>query len=438
MQLEDIIMVCCSDLSGQLRGKGFPARQLDQRTQKGVAWTPANLMITAFGPNAGSPWGPRGDLLLKPDLSTRVYLDFGDGSAPEHFILGNLYQTDGSPWACCLRHLAQRTLDDLTRETGLVLKAAFEHEFHYSGVEERPGTGYHLDAMRRQGAFARTLVGALREAGLSPDTFMPEFGPCQYEITLDPALGLRAADQAVLLREVVRATAWRQGARASFTPIRHPEAVGNGVHVHFSLVSAATEAPVNYDPSQPYEIAPIAAHFLAGILTKMPAIAALTAASTISYLRLQPNRWSATHTNFGIQDREAGLRLCPVFDTSDLDRAQQFHFEYRVADAVASPYLVLGAIAWAGLYGIRHRLPLPAPTTTDPNQLSAAEQAEFGITRLPQSLRAALEVFAKDADLRDWMGDTLHELYQRHKYYECDLMQPLSPEAQCDRYYEVY
>ena len=438
MPRDELIMVCCSDIAGQLRGKGFPAKHLHARRTKGVGWTPTNIMITAFGPIADSPWGPFGDLVLLPDMETHVRVDFQDEEAPEQFVLGDIRQLDGTPWDCCLRDFLRRGLKALSAEQGLIVKSAFEHEFHYDGVEERPGSAYTLDAFRRQGSFGATFAYALDKARLTTDTFMPEYGPCQYEITVEPAAGLRAADQAIILRELARAAARRMGGRASFTPILRPNAVGNGVHVHFSLLDEDSGEPIDYDADRPSGLSDRAGSFLAGIRAKLPALTALTAASTISYLRLVPHRWSAAYNNLGRQDREAALRICPVFETTGVDRARQFHFEYRAADGAASPYLLLGALVWAGLHGMRQGLPAPAVTESDPSAMTEQELAERDLHRLPRSLTEALDLLAADEDLKSWLGPVLHDAYLRHKRCEAELMAKLTPEDQCARYAEVY
>lgn len=438
MPIEEIVMVCCSDIAGQVRGKGMPAKLLQERRKRGVGWTPTNIMITAHGPIADSPWGALGDLMLVPDLDTHVRVDFEDDETAEQFVLGDIRHPDGTPWDCCLRSFLRRGLEELRADAGLTVKAAFEHEFHYEGVEERPNAPYNLDAYRRQGSFAETFLHALESAGLEADTFMPEYGPCQYEVTVAPALGLRAADNAVILREMARATAYRMGARASFTPILHPGAVGNGVHLHFSLLEVETGQPINHDPAKPHGIAARAGSFLAGILDKLPALTALTAASTISYQRLIPHRWSAAFNNLGFRDREAAVRVCPVFETADADTAAQFHFEYRAADAAASPYLLLGAVVWAGLDGLRRGLDTPIPTEEDLSDLSPETLAERGFVRLPQSLGEALEQLAADEDIKRWMGATLHDAYLRHKGFENEMLSALSNEEQCARYLQVY
>ena len=72
-------------------------REIDARRRKGVGWTHSNLMQTAFGPILDTPFGTAGDLMIVPDPSAEVRVDFADGSAPEHFFLGDIRNTDGTP-----------------------------------------------------------------------------------------------------------------------------------------------------------------------------------------------------------------------------------------------------------------------------------------------------------------------------------------------------
>ncbi len=438
MHREELIMVCYSDIAGQVRGKGFPARDLAARLESGIGWTPTNIMITAFGPIADSPWGPFGDLILLPDPATEVNVDFGDGTPAEHFFLADVLNTDRTPWSCCPRGFLERALDDLEREAGLRLFAAFEHEFYYEGASERIGSAYSLDAIRRQGAFAEALLHALSAAGLDPDSFLPEYGPRQYEVTVRPTLGVGAADRAVVLRELARATALRMGHKLSFAPmVRLDGGVGNGVHIHISLLDR-DDRPVTYDRDGPGGLSVPAGRFIAGLLRHMPALCAIAAPSVISYLRLVPHKWSSAYNNLGYRDREAGVRICPVFETPGADPAAQFNFEVRTGDAAASPYLQLGAIVRAGLEGLRAELPPPEITERDPGEIDAAERQRLGIVRLPQSLAEALDALEADAAARTWFPDDLLDAYLRHKRAEIELMKALTPEDQCARYAEVY
>lgn len=436
MKLADFVMICVNDYGGQMRGKGFPAWELGSRLKTGMGIAPTSMMITPFGDIVDSPWGPRGELLMMPDKDTEVSVA-RDDRPPERFLIADLVELDGTPWAGCPRSWARRGLQALEDEAGIVLKSAFEQEFHYSGAEIRLGDAYLLDGVRVAGDFPNAVLQALAENGIEPESFMPEYAPQQFEVTCKPALGLASADRAVKLREIVRAIGRHYGHKATFSPVMANGGVGNGTHIHFSLQDA-DGLPLSYDSARPDNIGEAAGRFLGGILRDMPALVALTAPSAVSYERMKPHRWSPTYSNLGDKDREAGIRLCPVTAFPDSDPVAAYNFEYRACDAAASPYLALGALVWAGLQGIRDRLPAPRPTTGDPENLSAAERGDRGIVRLPKGLPEALDNLRASDRARHWMGETLMEAYLTYKRSELSLLENLTPEEQIERYALAY
>lgn len=417
---EALAFIGTSDLAGLVRGKSVPLSELPGRMGRGVGIAPSNLMLSAFGPILETPFGTTGDLMLVPDPAARAAIPVPDGP-DAHLLLGDFRSTAGAPWECCPRHFLRRALDALEAEHGLTLLATFEQELVYTGVEERPGAPYTLDALRRQGAFGGTLLAAMRVAGIAPDSFLAEYGPRQYEVTAGPAKGLRAADEAVLVREMARAVAAKFGHRAILAPVLHPDGTGNGTHVHWSLLNAAGQ-PATHDPSRLHGLSDLAEDFCAGLLHHLPALAAVTAPSAASYYRLRPNRWAPTTADLGAQDRGSAVRICPVYAGSGDDAARQFNVEYRVADAAASPYLALGVLVWAGLDGLRQRRRLanhaPAP--------------------LPASLDAALDAFAASPAAAEWFGPVFRDAYLRFKRAELRALAGLDEAAICDRYAAIY
>ena len=436
MQHEDLIFVGICDLAGILRGKGFPAAELPSRLKKGVGFVHSAILMSAFGPIYESPFGTEGDLMIVPDPATRVEVPF-DAGAAERFYLGDIRTTEGENWECCPRHFLRRALAAL-REAGLTIHAGFEQEFVYTGVEDRAGSSYSLDRLRRAGGFGEALLAAIRQAGATPDSLLPEYGPRQFEVTAAPAEGLRAADEAVIVREMARAVAWRLGERAIFAPMLEPQGIGNGTHIHFSLRDEAG-APVMHDPSAPYQLSQPARHFAAGVLHHMAAIAAVTAPSVASYYRLTPNRWAPTWTNLGFRDRGAALRICPVFAAgSAAEAATQFHLEYRVCDAAASPFMALGALVWAGVDGLRRALEPPPTPARGFWDMSEAERAAAGARLLPRSLPEALAGLAGTEAAREWFGELFLDVYLRFKRSEIAALEGLSAAEICVRYAEVY
>ncbi len=421
---EELIFVATCDISGHARGKGFPAHELPARLKKGVGWTGSNLMMSPQGPIWDTPFGTAGDLMIVPDPEAEVRVDFGDGSAVEHFFLGDICTTDGTAWECCPRDFLRRAVAELETVAGLRLHAAFEQEFVYTGTADRPGDAYALGAFRRQGNFGESFVAALRMAGPVPDTLLAEYGARQLEVTVQPQPALTAADHAVITREMARATAHRLGHRVSFSPKPDPDGVGNGVHIHMSLWDGAGR-PATHAPGEPFDLSPPAQHFFAGILHHMPAICAVTAPSPVSYLRLVPNRWAPTLIDLVRQDRGACLRICPVFAAATPEEhSHQFHVEFRAADAAASPYLALGAVIFAGTDGIRRSLPLPATGAAPP--------------ALPHAIGTALDRLAASEAAAQWFGHTHFDAYLRFKRVEAEKVAEFSHSDLCGHYFEIY
>jgi len=420
MQREQIVFVGTSDLSGHFRGKSFPAADLASRLSRGVGLAPTNLFISAFGPIHVTPFGTAGEVFMIPDPATRVLVPFDDGSS-EYFFIGDIQNPDGTPWAYCPRHVLRRALERLEADFGLRLLATFEQEFIYSGVPAYPWQPYELDAYRRQGLFGESLLGALRQAGVIPDSFLSEFGPQQFEVTVAPAIGLRAADDAVITREITQGVARRLGQHVSFTPLPTPDGVSSGTHIHWSFLDADGR-PVLYDPARHWQLSAAGMQFLAGVLHHLPALCAVTVPSVASYYRLRPNRWAPMKADAGVLDRGTAIRICPPQAGDAEARARQMNIEFRVADATASPYLALAMLVQAGLDGIRHD-----------RELDAANAPP-----LPASLGAALDLLQESRSAAEWLGADLHKAYIQFKRAELRSLEGCDEAEVCRRYAEVY
>ncbi|MEM7445303.1 MAG: glutamine synthetase, partial [Pseudomonadota bacterium] len=203
--MTDLIFAATCDLAGKVRGKAFPAEDLPKRLQRGVGWTPTNVQINCFNDIGESPFGALGDLLLIPDDAAAVTADFG--THVERFMLGDIVTLDGQAWDFCTRGLLKAALKRLETVAGVRLLAAFEHEFHVVGPSDMLGEGYGRGGFEAQRELCEALVGQIAAAGLSPDTIMKEYGANQYEVVIGPEVGVRAADAAVILRELTRSTA---------------------------------------------------------------------------------------------------------------------------------------------------------------------------------------------------------------------------------------
>ncbi|MFC3615323.1 glutamine synthetase [Lutimaribacter marinistellae] len=433
--MTDLIFAATCDLAGKVRGKAFPADQLDKRLKRGVGWTPTNVQITCFDRIAESPFGALGDLLLIPDNNAGVTAQFDDGV--ERFMLGDIVTLEGEPWDLCTRAILRGALERLQRIGGVSLLAAFEHEFQLIKGETLPNEAYGRAGFEAQRGICEDLMSNLAAAGLSPDSIMKEYGPNQYEVVIGPEHGVRAADAAVIVRELTRSTARHAGEHASYAPILDASSVGNGVHIHMSFLDTRGE-PATYDSNGPCGMSNLTAAFSAGVLTYLDSILALTAPSVVSYLRLTPHRWSAAYNNLGFRDREASLRVCPVTAKDPASIARQFNIEYRAADAAACPHLALAAIVHAGCQGIEDGLSAPAPTEEDLSLLPPADLDARGFIRLPETLGSALERFEANETVRGWFPKVFAPVYLAHKRAEIEHVAEMDTAAQCLAYSQTY
>jgi len=422
-----LTFVATCDLAAQVRGRAVPGTNRDGLLRRGVGWVPADLAINAFGDLADNVFGSIGDLRLLPVAGAVVDLPAADGSRHELRLAGQV-TTAGEAWECCPRALAQSALDAFRRRTGTEVVASFEHEFVLTGLPE--SAPFSWERFRQAEHFGTELVQILADNDLEPETWLPEYAPGQFEITLRPAPALIAADRAVLLREIVRDLARRHGLGATFAPLTRPDGVGNGVHVHLSLVDPEGW-PALYDDSRPAALSALGSRLAGGILAHAGALVALTAPSPVSFLRLQPHRWSVAGAFLADRNREAMLRLCPTSTLGDADPAAQFNLEFRAADATANPWLVIAGLMLSATAGLDGPEPTLWPETMTEAEMAATQQ-------LPGDLAEALKQLEADEVLAPALGADLLDTYLSVKRSELAALADLDDEEKCRRVCDVY
>ncbi len=438
-QAEDLVTLAITDYAGIVRGRSMTRRSFEaSKGTRTCGWVPANMSLTPFDLIADpNPWGSAGDLRLLPDSKARYRAWPARAATPIDLVMSDIVELDGTPWVCCPRSFLKSALADFKKQTGCDFISSLEQEFQILGARWHDAPAFAVSALRRADPFGPELIAALEQAGVEPEILVAEYGKDQFEITTTPSGGLAAADRAVFIREMVREMARLHGWRASFAPKTTVAGVGNGVHVHFSFAGPKGAAAA-YDPERPGALSALAGSFCAGVLRHLPALIAFTAPSPISGLRLKPHNWSSSYTWLGEKDRESTLRICPMVTMGGKSPAKQFNIEYRAADALACPHLVLGVIVRAGLAGIRDRLPAPAIFSGDPAQLSQEARSELGLHRLPQSLPEALAALESDKEVTGWFASAALLTYTGMKRMELKLCEDLEGDALCARYAGIY
>jgi glutamine synthetase len=211
-----------------------------------------------------------------------------------------------------------------------------------------------------------------------------------------------AADTTVLVRSTIRAVAARHGLRVSFAPSVVAGEVGNGGHVHLSVSRDGRNLMCGGDGR--YGLTGEGEAFIAGILSRLPALLAIGAPSVASYLRLAPSRWAGAFACWGRENREAAVRL---ITGSVGDQAESANVEVKCVDATANPYLLVAALLAAGMAGREQGATLPEPVDADPASWPDEQRIACGVARLPQRLDDAVAAFAADPVLAEAFGPEL-------------------------------
>ncbi|MFI6940042.1 glutamine synthetase family protein [Streptomyces sp. NPDC050418] len=407
------------DVAGHTRVKTVPLARLQEAAEHGVGMSPVFdvYLVDDSVTTSRHIGGPDGDLRLRPDLDRLTALAGQPGWA---WAPVDRFHQDGRPYEACQRRFA-RSMVRRAAEQGLELRMGFETEWVVRRGDEPACTGpaYGMARVVELSAYLGELLTALRDQGLEVLQLHPEYSPGQFELSFAPTDPVGAADQAVLVRETIRALSLAHGLTPSFGPAVAPGAVGNGRHLHLSLWSGGRNLCA--DGEGPFGMTDVCEPFLSGILRELPALLALGAPSPASYLRLTPSRWAGAFQCWGLENREAALRFIA---------GQGANAEIKCFDPAANPYLVVGAVIAAGLAGLESRLALPVPVAGDP-----VRQSE---RRLPRSLTEAVEHFAASRVLGEALGEALTEAVIAVRTAEVELFAGATPqelaEATRDRY----
>lgn len=381
-----------SDTCGILRGKASSIETALPRFLSGIGIVKGTLamnMLDALQSSTGL--GAVGEVRLIPDLSSFKILPYTVGSAS---VFCDLLELDGKPWSHCPRAFLRRQIDQLAA-LGYEVRVAFEPEFTLgvdSGAEFLPadsGLCFSSESMDATTPFIMQLMECLESLNLAVEQYYPELGAGQHEVSLKPKGPLAACDQHILLKETIRALARSQGLSASFAPKVAEDFPGNGCHVHLSLWKDGKN--VFYEEGSP--LSKIGRHFVAGLLEHLRALCAITCPSVNSYRRLKPDSWSSAYTVWGLENREAAVRVPSTYRGRE---AETTNIEIKCVDNSANPYLALGALIAAGLDGIRRQLEPPPPVQVNPSELEEEQKRLCKVRNLPRSLSEALSALEED------------------------------------------
>lgn len=399
------------DFAGVTRAKALHVTQLADKLREGTGLTRAMMAMNVLDQlQEVEGMEPVGEIRLVPDPETFTVLPWTPSSAS---VICDQLGHDHRNWGACPRSFLKEMVTRAER-AGIAVTAAFENEFYLA--HERDGTFVPFDqslcytsiGLDLPAQVMHDIVTALDAQGIQVEQAINEYGPGQQEIAIRHTSPVRAADHQIKLRDTVRGVALRHGLLASFAPRPFTDFIGSGCHVHISLWDRQAGRNLLYDPGADHDLSQTGRHFIAGILHHLPALLALTCPSVNSYRRLQPMAWSSAYTAWGVDNREAPVRVASPFWGRE---EQSFNIELKTSDSSANPYVSLGAIIACGLDGIDRALDPGPPCEHDPAKLSDDERERHGIRRLPLAIGQSLDALEQDDLLRDAMGEFMYQAY---------------------------
>jgi glutamine synthetase len=419
----EFVLLGIPDVNGSIRGKALRPAAFESAVRHGTVMTdlilgldPVDTPITdfeRFGIRTGAA-----DLLVHPDPETLHQLTWRPGW---RVCLATPSWPDGTPCDFAPREVFRHALNEIG-ELGYEPMAALEYEIRLWDGDGQPmssGISYSLTEIGRYGEFVSRLIPALEGLGVDLSAVHTEAGPGLLELNLEPRRGLRAADDAALVKFAMKELAASMGMRASFLAKTAPGEEGSSGHIHFSCWDGQTNAFAGPDAAD--QIPPAFGAAIAGVLEHLPAASLLLNPNVNSYKRLVPGWFAPINATWGYENRSCAVRAIRS------DRPNLWRFECRRPGADANPYLALAAVTASVADGMKNKAEPPPPTEGDAYALA-------DLPELPGSLESAIRAFEGDRALRSALGDGFSAYYTTSRAWELKAWRETVTDWERERY----
>jgi glutamine synthetase len=378
---------CFVDLWGVLGSRRLTATHFEKVVRRGISM-----------PRAPYLWSSAADIVDLPSASAangypnlRVFPDLTSLRPAPWVPQGAVCFLEGGPLddnVLVDSRAILRTVGAHLDRAGLRAQVASELEFYLLRPDgstlhdrRRPFSRADADALE-------PVLGEVRQhlvdAGVEVESSQTEYGPGQVEINISGAEPLRNADNAALLRAVVKGTAARHGLQATFMAMPVQGSSGSGHHLHLSLWSLEADTPPVFGVGPGDELSPQLSAFVAGVLEWAPALTPVYLPSVNAYKRTADYTFAPNRLCWALDNRSASVRIPP-------DRGADTRLELRIPSADCNPYLASAALLASGLDGVQRRLTAPPPLVGD-------AYLREDLPRLPTSLGEALAALVARRD----------------------------------------
>lgn len=398
------------------RGKWVPAKDAAKKLSQGLRLPVSTYALDSWGIDVdeaglgivnGDPDG-----VAYPVLDSLSLSQANGTPAAQVLMMMNLRDQSSSPCPYDPRQQLVAQVEKLNA-AGLSATVALELEFYLlkplsqtSGKAEPflptpVGNLNNLDHMIHFDGVLSDVRRACEIQNVDADVVIGEAGMCQFEINFkhcdDP---LRACDQAVLFKRIVKQCAANHGMLASFMAKPFGEDLGSGMHMHVSLLDKAGQNRFAKGASETTP-SPTLVNAVGGLLDSMHQFQAIFAPNLNSFRRLHGGEFAPNLCNWGIDHRAAAVRI-PEY------QGVGSRLEHRICGADANPYLSLASV----LAGIMHGL----EKDCDPGPPIGDKNVRFD--KLNHDWLATVELFENSNLVRNTFGKEFQNVYSTVRKHE--------------------
>jgi len=420
----DEVECIVADLAGVARGKAMPAAKFGRG---GTFYLPNSIFLQTITGDwadvAGMPF-TEPDMKLTPDFSTATAAPWtGDWTLQ---IIHDVTDHDGAPVPYCPRNLLKRVVG-LYAARGWRPIVAPELEFYLvapntdpaqaveppmgrSGRRAAARQAYSMSAVDEYGPVIDDIYDFAEAQGFEIDGILQEGGAGQVELNMAHGDPVQLADEIFYFKRLIREAALRHDCYATFMAKPIEDEPGSAMHIHHSVVEAATGRNIFVDAAGAETDA--FRHFIGGLQHHLPAAIALLAPYVNSYRRYVRDHAAPINLAWGRDNRTTGLRV-PV------SGPEAKRVENRLAGMDCNPYIGIAASLACGLLGMQEGR---APAEEFRGDAYDEEPD------IPRTFGEALRLFQDSAALRGVLGGGFCDVYAAVKDLEYqEFLQVISP-----------
>lgn len=377
------------------------------------------------------------DMCLHPDYDTFVILPWEETTGKTARLICDVYFSDGTPFEGDPRYVLKKAIKEAS-SMGYSVNVGAECEFFLFELDEkgRPTTqsqdfgGYFdLGPVDRGENCRKEICLTLEKMGFEIEASHHENARAQHEIDFKYSEVLKAADNVMTFKLVVKNLARKHGLYATFMPKPLFGQAGSGMHTNISLFKGKENA--FYDENDELGLSKAAYSFIAGVMKHAKSMALITNPIVNSYKRLVPGYEAPVYVAWSAKNRSPLIRIPSA-------KGLGTRVELRNPDPAANPYLEMAAAIFAGLDGIKNNLVPPAPTDTNIFEMTKQELNDESIEMLPRTLGEAISAFKRSEFLKNAIGQHVFNKYVAAKKEEWNEYRTRVSQWEIDKYLGKY